>query len=51
MMGGLGSAPRDESGRQLRRPYFRGHAALFTHKRVVSVDLACKSRPARRDIS
>src|SRR5450631_2505782 len=28
MMGGLGSAPRDESGRQLRRPYSVGSFAV-----------------------
>jgi hypothetical protein len=28
-----------------------GNTALFPHKLIVSVDLACKSGPARRDIS
>jgi hypothetical protein len=50
---GAGPPPRDET--EQRPPQLAallpGHAALFTHKRVISVDLASKPCPARGEIS
>jgi hypothetical protein len=37
-------------GGAVRWALFPGYAALFTHERVVSVDLTGKSRPARGEI-
>jgi hypothetical protein len=46
---GAGSGPRSCLDCQMRRRSV--NAALFPHKLIVPVDLACKSGPAERDIS